>query len=94
MVKLGTSQTTMVEMTVSQMEQIIACTVTSRTMTRRVATSSRRRQLEMAMPVIFMVTLTGQVKRCSFHGNFKERDPKGQDLDLRQWRVRTLLQFR
>jgi hypothetical protein len=41
-------------------EQIFVHTVANRTMTRRVASNSRRRERKMAMPVIFTQTLTGK----------------------------------
>jgi hypothetical protein len=47
-----TIQTTMVEITVTELEKIIAHTVASRSMTRRVASSSSRRKLKTAMLVI------------------------------------------
>jgi hypothetical protein len=66
-VKLGTTHSsarivllTTVEITETELEQIFACTVADRGMTRRVASSLRRRKLKMAMPVILTVTLTGE----------------------------------
>jgi hypothetical protein len=85
-VKLGAShfsarifQTTMVERKEMEPEQIFACTLANRAMTRRVTSSSRRRKRKTAMAVILTVMLTGEItshKMC-FHGNFAERDLNG-----------------
>jgi hypothetical protein len=53
-------QSTMVEITETEPEQIFARTVANRAITRRVASNSRRRKRKMAMPVILTVTLTGE----------------------------------
>jgi hypothetical protein len=53
-------QTTMVEITVTQLEQIFACTVASQAIKTRIASSSRGSKLDMAMPVILIITLTSR----------------------------------
>jgi hypothetical protein len=47
-------QTTIVEIMKSEPEQVFASTVANRAMTTRVASSSRRRELKTAMPVILI----------------------------------------
>jgi ABC-type methionine transport system permease subunit len=66
-VKLGTSyfcarivQTSMVEITETEPEQVFAFAVENWAMTRRVASKSRRSKLKTAIPVILTVTLTGE----------------------------------
>jgi Fe2+ transport system protein B len=51
---------TMVEIKETELEQIFACNMANRAMTRRVPSSSRRRKRKMAMSVILTVTLTGE----------------------------------
>jgi Fe2+ transport system protein B len=53
-------QTTMVEITETEPEQIFARTVASRAMTRRVGSNLRRMKRKMDVPVILTVTLTGE----------------------------------
>jgi hypothetical protein len=81
--KLGTShfsarivRTTMVEKTETETEPEIffACTVANWAIIRRVASSSRRRNLKTAMSVILAVALSGETTsyRCGLHGDFDE----------------------
>jgi hypothetical protein len=60
-------QATMAEIAVTKLEQIIAHTVASWGMTRRVASISKRRNLEMAMPV-------------NLNGNADGRNYESQDV--------------
>jgi hypothetical protein len=68
-IKLDTShsstrivQTTMVEITETELEQILAYIVANWAIIRRVASSSRRRKLKTSMPVILTQTLTSETK--------------------------------
>jgi hypothetical protein len=50
----------MMEIMETEPEQIFACIVANRAMTRRVASNSRIRKRKMTMPVILTVSLTGE----------------------------------